>query len=253
MTSWLETIHDYYWDGSNPPFTITTSYKISQKSLHFMRIAFFLLQVCITSHIIWLHGALVPLLKYLTIWGCLLCTFYFLIVSIMGSSPPQNPKAQTKLLNTIWKSTHILFEVTLALQFVICIFFWVIIAPLKPDLINGYNHLMVSNILLHVVTPLFMWIEAYYNYIKVYGRHAWWVVKVMIIYGGFNAYIALNYGSVYPLMNWIDAITYVFALIGVGITLFGFFLGYKLSQRKEKNLSFVRFYDPHHEERKKAY
>ena len=252
MSLWLEKIHDYYWHDSNPPFTVTASYKISQKSLHLMRITFFILQVFITSHSIWATGAFFPLLKYLTIWGCLLCTFYFLIVSIIGLSLPPNPKKQTKLLNWIWKSTHILFEVTLALQFVICIFFWGVIVPLKPDLMTGNDHFMISNILLHIATPLFIWIEAYYNYMKVYGRHAWWIIKIMIIYAGVNAYVSLNYGPVYPLMSWIDAITYVLGLIGLGITLFGFYLGYKLSQRKEKNLNFMRFYNPHHEERKKT-
>ena len=242
MSRLLEKLHDFYWHSPDPPFTISASYKISQKNLHIMRIIFFILQVIITLHSFWVAGAFLRQLKYLTIWGCLLCTLYFLIVSILGLSSTHKHHKQRKLL---WKSTHILFEVTLAFQFLICIFFWGVIVPLKPSILSQDFHSLTSNILLHIATPLFIWIEAYYNYMKVYGRHAWWVVKISIVYGIVNVYVTLNHGSFYPLITWLDNITYVLSSIAMGLTLFGFYLGFKLSQRKEKNLHLISSHDQH--------
>ena len=249
MSPWLEKLHDYYWYGPNPPLTVTLSYKISYKNLHIMRITFFILQLFITSHSFWLAGAFIRPLKYLTIWGCLFCTFYFSIVSIIGSFPSPDHNKPRKVRNWIWKLAHILFEVNVALQFNICIFFWGVILPLKPELLNQNFHFLISNILLHGATPLFIWIELYYNHIKVYRRHAWWVVKVMVIYGGVNAYNALNYGPVYPLITWIDTVSYVLSVFSLGLTMFGFYIGHKLSQRKEEKVSLKGFNDSQYKDK----
>jgi len=248
MPSFFQNSHNYYWYDNTIDYAFNASHGISNKALNNLRIFFFIIQVLISFWTPTVFGGVGNMLKFMTYWGCLLVTLYFMMAIITSFyGPPHPTNLSIGAPGFLWKFTHILLEVCTSLQFLITIFFWVVILPIMHEVLLADWVAILFNVSLHGVTPLFIWIEARYNNIKICPRHAWFLVYVMIAYGMVNAYHAVNYGPVYPYMTWKNPVSYVMGVFGLGLALLGFWLTHKLHMRKSLNLAEIRQFDPYQE------
>ena len=229
----IQKLHNYLWESPNPQCTLHLSHAISRPILSILRLIFMLYQVCLTIIAPIFSQKPIYLIAYMTHWGCFFCTLYFICINIvLIKINIQNN--ESRFFSIFWKFTHLLFEIASVLEFTIFIFFWLIIFPLTYHYSFNNFHALFINISLHLFTPMCIFTEAGFNFIKYYQRHLWIILIIEFLYGVNNCAWTLEKQQIYPLVTWKNLVSYLVIAFGFGLTVMGFFFGIKLHKLKEK-------------------
>jgi len=144
---------------------------------------------------------------YLTHWGVVL-TFLFNCVSLASLVCKRaDPVA------------YLLFEVAWTVEWVVTLLFWTTIAPLVS--LEGGD--LVYNFVVHILPMALLLLDFSLNRILFLRDHYSWVAALMLVYVlGVNLPVTLTYQTVYPLITYDNAWTYLILLAAVLIAA-GFF------------------------------
>jgi len=165
---------------------------------------------------------------YLTLWGFFTCMLYFILVHFVKQSHHSKKR---------WKFVYILGELGAVLEFLICPFFFLFLFPafLKMDPAPSWQ-LILLQVLLHLVCPIFIWIETILNAIQFPKQHLWFVGFVCIVYP-INNFLWSKYVMpkhyVYPVMDWKDYKTFLYIFGAIIMAFVGFYVGGKQHNAKK--------------------
>ena len=121
------------------------------------------------------------------------------------------------------KFIHILFEILLSMQLTIVVIYWFAIFPAYDNsgLTRQDYWIDVSN---HGIFYGMLLIDYILNAIKPYKRH--WIILLiyMLCYFIVNVAVTLSDSKVYPIINWTNLISYVYAVAAMVIAFIHFCL-----------------------------
>ena len=120
-----------------------------------------------------------------------------------------------------WKITHILFEISISIEFSSVIFFWVFVFPYNKKYITSHSKIFLNDFNVNFLVFGLLWIENIFNNIKIYIKHN---VFLMIYCYFYFFIINLPYSfinkNIYYEINWKNFQSYV---VGLFIPVFGIF------------------------------
>lgn len=209
-------------------YNIHKSIIISESSLLVFRLfnIFFFLAI-----IIWMLAMMeASYFIFMTNWGFLTGFLYFLFISI--------EKLMIKQRNdSFWKITHVIFEISLNVEFTIFFFYWTALFNLdladninKPD----FGLWLFNDICIHFLAFFFLWIDNFFNHIAIIKSHLIIVVAFEIIYGIFNCIYTLKIGNIYPPITWDTYLSYIFIIVLILITVAHYYLAFYFYHKIKK-------------------
>jgi len=218
------------WMDLEPKNTLNHSFFISQDLHKNFR---YLALIINTITFIWIIATtpteIAPthfsLLKFLTIWGFLICYLYSILVVVWQDVSDHSHK---------WKLTYILGEIGFSLQLMICPFFFTIIFPIMlAELEMGFWR-TAQNIVIHAVVPILIWLETLFNGITFPKKHRVVLNWFIVIYLLNNlVWTVCDQKPVYPPVDWITPRSYILKSLATLAVLGGFVLGGKIHAWKK--------------------
>lgn len=233
----MDSIDHFLWKDfqTHLRFDAKESHLISQKSLKFIRIFFFIIHSWIPlRHIITL--TLFSSLKYLTIWGMYFTYFYFILVLIQTFYNFESEALKTRLK----KWTIIIFEIAFSFQFTITFLFWFVLYDgVRNEIGATWYSFLIFGVYMHFVCWASLWIDLIFNYLHFDRKHFWVLLPVMGAYLIINLACKLIYNiDVYHVIKWDSIQCYCYILIAIIMTFLHFIIGLKFSDFKGNN--FIR-------------
>jgi len=173
--------------------------------------------------------------RYLTRWGEVIVQIYFaLIVSSyfvykdQKVLPSNNPFA-------LWKMAHLFGVIAFTLQLFIPLLYWAWV--IETNALKDRKEILLT-ITTHAVTAALIWIDATFNRLEYYRKHAIFLFGFCTLYAIVNYVVSKVVGDpVYKALNW-QGIDSIFKLLsGYFIVYLGFVLGWFIAKRKSQKVS----------------
>ena len=204
-----KTLHFLIWQHHDPPYVIHKSIYIACKHLMIFRA---IASLFFLSIIIWMFTDMSwKYFLFVTNWGFFLGFLFFLTVSIESIFVKNSH-------SFCWKFCHILFEVALTIEFMIVIFYWTGLFYLDYDKHKNdsdFSSWLFNDICIHFIGFLLLWTDNMFNHIKIYRKHFFFIICVMICYMIVNCAYTLSEENIYPPITWVDYVSYLCGLIVV--------------------------------------
>ena len=214
----------YFWTNQIPYNTLNHSTFIKPENLKRWRIISFLYNSGLLTTAFLVAPKVWTPLKYLTIWGIIGCTTYFGLALKYQNSPHKSVG---------WKITYVLGEVVFSVESLIAPFFFFYIFPwmLKNRTLSKFD--IFSQICLHFLAPLTIWIETLCNQMKFPKRHAGFLGIFILAYSINNYFWTTTTNKpIYPNLDWKSLKSLLVGLVSVGLLFFGYWVGNFQSSKK---------------------
>jgi len=231
----IDKIDEYLWEDPNPQYTLHMAQSVNRGLLSLLRAFFLSYQLSLTLISPIYSPEPLALLAYMTDWACVACTLYFVGINIclLKIDTQDNESRSWRIL---WKTTHILLEIAASLEFMVFIFFWMVIFPVAYEYVFSSPAVLFVTLCLHFFTPTFIWIEVCLSFAKFYKRHIWILLGVGVLFGINNCIWTLTSFQAYPYIDWKTPLSYGLMLLSVLLTLAGFGVGMYLHQFKVEHM-----------------
>ncbi|KAL4476244.1 hypothetical protein ABPG74_009977 [Tetrahymena malaccensis] len=159
-------------------------------------------------------------LKFLTIWGLNLLHFY-LIFAVIDMIYYKVKKVK---FSVFWKLEHFIFQFGFSTSLTVIILFWGCVYPSLTNKYTDDSWMMFVNVCYHGIIFIIYYIEFAINNIIFRKKQFILTTIGCALYLVVNIIVTFTYGRVYPLITWVNAISYLYVLAAFIITLFHFWL-----------------------------
>lgn len=176
---------------------------------------------------------------FCTNWGQVLVTVYYLFAFLQALLKPADDSFLTKAVD-------IIFHLTLALQFLIFVFYWPLLS--YDDIFNRIMKFSdpwrrqyefgAQAIWRHLVNPLLVWIPVLVSHTRLGFNNFGFFVLLMV------GYLYVNYSKtqymgkgVYPMMDWKSMESHIHVGLGIGLALAGFWISSGVSKAIRSKLN----------------
>ncbi len=224
-------IWEYFWP-LNRRLYLHECVLLSKEKLLALRMMLFLFSFGIYSMTNINKGSFYKNYMYLTYWGEVLTmlAFFTLLLDniLMFQGYYQDSKNED---GTLSRAAHILFEIAFSIELTIVIMFWLAIFPTATEEKTSFYY--TTNILVHGMCFVLLWIENIVNFIEFFPRHFIIVTFVLIAYVIDNIIVVfyINFNTVYKVLKWTDVASYLFVIGCWLVAMLHFFLGWLIFRK----------------------
>eukprot|EP01016_Furgasonia_blochmanni_P013229 TRINITY_DN16705_c0_g1_i1.p1 TRINITY_DN16705_c0_g1~~TRINITY_DN16705_c0_g1_i1.p1 ORF type:complete len:274 (-),score=57.92 TRINITY_DN16705_c0_g1_i1:63-827(-) len=194
------------WEG-NKRASVSRAVIISPRALFATRVVLFLSLAGMYAYFSSFVGV-IRSLSFLTVWGHLLTTLFFIIAVIRYLTDNVGKKPTTNHLDLFG---NILFQTALSMEFPVVLVYWAVLhnspemSHIIEELGTGFKYV---NVLLHSFAYIVLWVDLMFNTVRCIRRHFYYVYGVGLVYLFINCMITVLRAPVYPvIMEWNDWLT----------------------------------------------
>ena len=224
-------IREYFWPPDRRLY-LHECVLFSKKKLLALRMMLFLFSFGIYCMTNINRGSFYKNYMYLTYWGEVLTMLAFLTLLLDGILNFQGYYQDNKFEDgALSRAAHILFEIAFSYEFAIVIMYWLAVFPTATDEKTSFFY--TTNILVHGICFVLLWIENIVNFIEFFPRHFIIVTFVAIAYVIDNIIVVffINFDTVYTVLKWTDVASYLFAIGCWLVAILHFFLGWLIFRK----------------------
>lgn len=166
-------------------------------------------------------GFLESILKFLTNWGMVFTTLFFLIALIT--------QPESKLEHQV---SSILFTLSFCLEIVITAIFWFALYTGKYN--NDMRHL--ADITMHTIPIFLLVIDLIFNRLRFYAKQSIIVMMlIMISYTVVNVLYCFFDKPIYPILDWVSLTSYIYYIAALVLYIVGFLIVWGVTKCKMKS------------------
>ena len=176
---------------------------------------------------------------YFTAWGTFISVIYFSLVCFLTKFYKKG-ETHVEKITRLERLTHIVYQVAVGIEFVVCIIYWVLLVPTLSKSLERFPEywwgMLLNSLSTHLIIPIHIWTEAIFNRVCFTKKDALVFIPLIgVMYTTLNFCWFKQYGKpIYPPLDWKTSRTPMFlgsafALVGLGC-----YLGYLIWLVKAK-------------------
>ena len=207
----------YVWPSGSYPYNLHKNRLGEARSLFLFRVFALIFHIITIAFVLYYEPERLRLLVFLTIWGFLISGSYFLLVTLETLVFKGQKRA-------LWKACIVILEIAISLEFLITIFYWLVLFRIDYDRVTRNAANFIFNLFLHLFCYISLFLELLMNHIIFHKNHWVFIMLAMGLYGVINCSYTLSEEPVYPPINYKDVLSYIYMLIAMALAVGGFFI-----------------------------